>query len=192
MIVTGNGISLVIIGFINYCLREGSDGVMKTWISKRSLVVILTLFVAALIGLAFLTSRISTLQILKLEGRDMEPALHRDDRIVITTDLKTLRRRDIVVFKYPADPSKRFVKRIVGLPGEMIEIRDGKVFVDGKLLEEEYVDPKLNLYPMNRTALRIPNQSYYVLGDNRDNSNDSRMWGLLSANFIEGTVLFHY
>jgi len=165
---------------------------MKTGISKRKLVVIPALLAAILIVLALLTIKLSTLQILKVEGRDMEPTLHRDDRILVTRERRTLQRRDIVIFKYPADPSKRFIKRIVGLPGELVEITEGRVSVDGKLLDEEYVDPQFNRSPLSKAALRIPNQSYYVLGDNRDNSNDSRLWGPLPADFIDGMVLFHY
>jgi signal peptidase I len=165
---------------------------MKTGISKSKPVVILVLTATTLVGSAFLATKLSTLQIVKVEGRDMEPTLHEADRILVTSERRTLQRRDIVIFKYPADPSKVFVKRIVGLPGELLEIRAGKVSVDGKLLEEDYLDPQFNRFPIRKAALRIPNVSYYVLGDNRDNSNDSRFWGPLPRDFIDGMVLFHY
>src|ERR1041385_6048025 len=115
---------------------------MKTGISKRKLVVILALVAAILFVLALLTIKLSALQILKVEGRDMEPTLHRDDRILVTRERRTLQRGNIVIFKYPADPSKRFIKRIVVLPGELVEITEGRVSVDGKLLDEDYVDPQ--------------------------------------------------
>lgn len=164
---------------------------MKSGISKHRLVVILALIVTTLVVMALLTIKLLTLHVLKVEGRDMEPTLHRGDRILVTSERRTLQRRDIVTFKYPADPSKRFIKRIVGLPGELVEIMEGRVFVDGKLLNEDYLDPQFNRYPLSKAAFRIPNQSYYVLGDNRDNSNDSRLWGPLPADFIDGMVLFH-
>lgn len=165
---------------------------MKTLISRRKFVIILAMVGATVVVLALLTMKLSTLQLLKVEGRDMEPTLHRDDKILVTRERRTLQRRDIVIFRYPADPSKRFIKRVVGLPGELVEIRDGGISVDGKLLDEDYVDPQFNRSRLSKAALRIPNQSYYVLGDNRDNSNDSRLWGPLPADFIEGTVIYHY
>jgi len=165
---------------------------MKIGISKPKLAVIVGLIAAILVGLALHSIKLSTLQILKVEGRDMEPTLHRDDRVLVTRERSTLQRHAIVIFKYPVDPSKRFIKRIVALPGELIEITEGRVSVDGKLLDEDYVDPQFNRSRVSKAALRIPDHSYYVLGDNRDNSNDSRLWGPLREDFIDGIVLFHY
>lgn len=165
---------------------------MKTKILSRKLVVILALVVVAtLVALTLLAFNLTTFKIFKVDGQDMEPTLHRGDRILATKERGTLQRGDIIIFRYPADPSKLFTKRIVGLPGELVEITEGKVSVNGKLLEEDYVDAKFNSYHLTKTALRIPDQSYYVLGDNRDHSNDSRMWGPLPADFIEAKVLFH-
>ena len=88
-------------------------------------------------------------------------------------------RGDIIVFKYPDDPSQYFVKRIIGLPGETVEIIDGVTFIDGKQLEEDYIndDYRLsNLEYEDYGPYQVPENSYFMMGDNRGNSRDSRKW----------------
>lgn len=160
--------------------------------SRAKFIGLLGIGTIAVVALVFLAKVPLALQVLKVEGRDMEPTIHESDRIAVIRRLGELQRQDIVLFKYPPQPSRRFVKRIVGLPGEVLEIRSGKTYVNGKPLEEEYLNPQLNRFPLNKSALRIPDGSYYVLGDNRDNSNDSRFWGPLPSEFIDGKVLFHF
>ncbi len=100
-------------------------------------------------------------------------------------------RYDIIVFRYPLDESQKFVKRIIGLPGETLEIIDGKVYIDGseEALEDEFVkETPLGDYG----PYEIPQDSYFVLGDNRNNSKDSRVWGVLSKDEILGKVILSY
>lgn len=99
---------------------------------------------------------------------------------------------DIIVFKYPKDPSKFFTKRIVGLPGDVIEIHDKQLYRNGERIIEFYVNNKKRTFkyaPLdNMKAIRIPQGEYFVLGDNRDNSDDSRIWGTIPFENIHGKV----
>ena len=99
------------------------------------------------------------------------------------------KRGEIIVFEFPRDASKDFVKRIVGLPGEEIEIRNGTVIVDGAVLEEPYLTAKDK---SNKSAYRLKEGEYYVLGDNRSRSNDSRSWGPVPEANLRGKVWMVY
>jgi signal peptidase I len=119
---------------------------------------------------------------------------------------KQIRRGDIVVFKYPEEPARDFIKRVIGLPGETVEIRDKVVYVDGKALVEPYVrflEPPLRRddpeYGLRGESFRdnwgpevIPEGKLLVLGDNRDNSRDSRYWGFLPRDQVKGRALLVY
>lgn len=98
-------------------------------------------------------------------------------------------RGDILVFKYPKDPSKGYIKRLIGLPGDKVEIQAGEVWVNGSKLSEPYVDSKMNLSQRSQPVVEVPARSYYVLGDNRDNSSDSRVWGFVPAGLLIAKVV---
>lgn len=93
----------------------------------------------------------------------MLPAIKDGETIYLNGEITELRRGDIIAFYYPKDPSKSYVKRIIGLPNETIEIRDGKAFINGQLLPEPYVDAQLNSMTLNLPAMRIPDKSYHVM-----------------------------
>ena len=99
------------------------------------------------------------------------------------------KRGEIIVFQFPLDPNKDFVKRVVGLPGETIEMRDGRVCVNGGLLEEPYLTVKDR---SNAAPVRLKEGEYYVLGDNRSHSNDSRSWGAVPEANLRGKVWMVY
>lgn len=103
--------------------------------------------------------------------------------------LSKLTRGDIIVFKYPKDPSKSYIKRLIGLPGDTVEIQAGEVLVNGSKLSEPYVDAKMNLSHRSQPPMVVPARSYYVLGDNRDNSSDSRIWGFVPDDFLIAKVV---
>ena len=128
----------------------------------------------------------------QVAGIAMEPAIKKGDRILVTTDVRNLKRGDIVTYYYPFDETQRFISRIVALPNEEIEIRDGNVFIDGNQLTETYVASENSRALSNRAKTRIPVDRFFVLGDNRDNSNDSRAWGPLQKKFIYGKFLRKY
>jgi len=99
------------------------------------------------------------------------------------------KRGEIIVFQFPLDANKDFVKRVVGLPGEMIEVKDGSVFVDGNLLDEPYLTAKDR---SNSAPTQLGKGEYYVLGDNRAHSNDSRSWGAVPEANLRGKVWLVY
>jgi len=112
--------------------------------------------------------------------------------------VREVHRGDIVVFKYPEEPERDFIKRVIGLPGETLEIRRGQVHIDGAPIEEPYlsedevvlhgaVDDQPEFGPIS-----VPEGHYFVLGDNRDNSQDSRYWGPLPANYVKGRAVVIY
>lgn len=119
----------------------------------------------------------------------MLPAIKDGETIFLNSNTSQLKRGDIIAFRYPKDTSKSYVKRIIGLPNETIEIREGKVFISGQLLPEPYVDAALNAMNYGSPAMKIPDNSYYVIGDNRDHSSDSRSWGVVSHDLIYGVVV---
>jgi signal peptidase I len=133
-------------------------------------------------------------QPVKVEGTSMQPELLDQERIFVNKfvyHFEEINRGDIVVFWYPKDPSKSFIKRVVGIPGDVVSIRDGRVYINGQLLEERYVPQgyqDLDSYP----AMRVKEGHYYVLGDHRNASNDSRSWGFVPRRYIYGKAVFRY
>jgi signal peptidase I len=117
----------------------------------------------------------------------------------------TIRRDDVIVFKYPEEPERDFIKRVIGLPGETVELREKKVYVNGRALDEPYVH---FLQPPGQTSefhevtsfdvrerygpVTVPPEHYFVMGDNRDNSQDSRYWGFLPRDYVKGKALVIY
>ncbi len=98
-------------------------------------------------------------------------------------------RGEIIVFRYPQDPDKDFVKRVVGLPGETVEVRLGTVYIDDEPLREPYLQRRDN---SSARSLVLDDKEYYVIGDNRRNSNDSRAWGIVPEENIVGKVWLVY
>jgi len=119
----------------------------------------------------------------------MEPRVHAGEVVLINTlayRFGVVQRGDVVAFRHDAPTAETYIKRIVGLPGERIEVRDGVVFVNGRELTEPYVQ-----YRDKRSApaLTVPAHGYYVLGDNRADSDDSRNWGVLHDTDVVGKAL---
>jgi signal peptidase I len=133
-------------------------------------------------------------QPVKVEGTSMTPELADQERIFVNKflyRLEPIERGDIVVFHYPRDPSKSFIKRVIGVAGDRIRIDAGEVRVDGKALEEDYVSPA---YADQRSMAEfmVPPHCYFVLGDHRAMSNDSRDFGPVDAGYIYGKAVFGY
>jgi len=133
-------------------------------------------------------------QPVKVEGTSMNPLLSDQERIFINKFVyrfEPIERGDVVVFWYPLDRSKSFIKRVVGLPGETVEIRAGHVYVNGQELLDQYV-PSGYLDGSNYSSRRIPHDEYFVMGDHRDSSNDSRVFGPVPRGYIYGKAVFAY
>ena len=122
----------------------------------------------------------------------MEPSYHDGDRLLLEKVPKGPERGDVVVFYYPRDTRRSFIKRIIALPGEQVEIRDGVVLINGEAIAEPYVAAEHNQLPGHFGPEVIPEGHVFVLGDNRDHSNDSRSWGPLPTSLIYGKVLLRY
>ncbi len=123
----------------------------------------------------------------------MDPALHDGDRIFINREFERLERGDIVVFYHPLDHRKSFIKRVIGVPSDKVEVRrKGKVIVNGKELAEPYVQREQLQRLWRNKVIVVPPNSFYVMGDNRDYSNDSRDWGPLPRKLIYGKFACRY
>ena len=176
---------------------------------------------ALLIAVIFVNfARIFVFQAFKIPTGSMEDNLKIGDHIIVNKaiygvnglgpfsplfPLREIRRGDIIVFRYPLQPDTDFVKRVIGMPGDVVEIHDKKVFINGKPLDEPYViheDPQI--YP-DQPALPEPyrsrdqyrpytvgEDSYFAMGDNRDKSSDSRYWGTVPRSMIKGRAFMVY
>lgn len=154
-----------------------------------------------LIIVVFILFGVFAVQPVVVEGTSMLPQLHDGERLLVNKlvyyKFKSitwghLDRGDIVVFWYPSDPEKSYVKRIIGLPGETVEVRNGRVYIDGKELNEPYLDTIHNQNLRDNIQKTVDQHYYFVMGDNRDNSSDSRVWGLVPEKYIYGKAFFRY
>lgn len=154
-----------------------------------------------LIIVVFILFGVFVVQPVVVEGTSMLPQLHDGERLLVnklvyykidSVSWGHLERGDIVVFWYPKEPDKSYVKRIIGLPGEMVEVRNGLVLIDGVELQEDYLDIEHNQSLPTFPPRRVEEHHFFVMGDNRDNSSDSRYWGLVPEKYIYGKAFFRY
>jgi signal peptidase I len=127
-----------------------------------------------------------------MQGTSMLPSYKDGDRIMLYTSVGELKRGDVVSHLYPKNLQQWFMKRIIGLPNETVEIKNGVVFVEGNQLDEPYIDSAMNQGKMNMSPQKIEPNAYFVIGDNRDNSSDSRVWGTVQKELVKGVVWFKY
>jgi len=135
-------------------------------------------------------------QPVKVEGTSMMPALVDQERVFINKFVYRLgigevERGDTVVFWYPADPTKSYIKRVIALPGDFVELREGTVYLNDRPLDEPYVPQEFRDH-QNVARLQVPSGHYYVMGDHRSSSNDSRTWGPVPRGAIYGKAVFVY
>jgi len=153
-------------------------------------------------------------QAFKIPSGSMEDTLLIGDHLLVSkflygtkipfTDSKILKirdpkRGDVIVFEYPEDPSKDFIKRVIGTPGDVVEGKDKKVFVNGKLYEKPHeIHKETEIIPKAQNPrdtfgpVTVPTDSYFVMGDNRDRSYDSRFWGFVKSSKIKGKAFIKY
>ncbi len=165
--------------------KRSALGVIAYWARDLFLSVII-----AIIVILFLY------QPVKVEGTSMMPALTDQERIFINKfvyrfHIGDIGRGDMIVFWYPNDPTKSYVKRVVGLPGDRIQVDRGKVIVNDTQLQEAYV-PEEYRDELSMAPRTIPDEEYFVLGDHRSSSNDSRSWGTVPRRYIYGKAVFVY
>ncbi len=185
---------------------QNSSGGVRSFLWEMLQTVLLTLII-------FLAVR-AVVQNFKVEGASMEPTLHTGQYLLINkvgytrlegTPLAFLdhkgndagdgylfggpQRGDIIVFRAPVQPDKDFIKRVIALPGDTIEVRSGQVYVNDQLIDEPYIRDKAPYLVPRQT---VPPAHYFVLGDNRPNSSDSHVWGLVPAENIIGRAWVSY
>lgn len=156
---------------------------LRTWMRDLFFCVLVSFFIILFVY-----------QPVKVEGGSMEPGLEDQERIFINKlvyRLESIERGDIIVFRYPRDTHKSFIKRVIGLPGDHIRIAYGHVFVNGNELQEPYV-PSDYLDARSFSEIVVPNNAYFVLGDHRSMSNDSRDFGPVMRGYIYGKAVFGY
>jgi signal peptidase I len=176
--------------------KDSKKGDKKRSAVRETIEAIVVAFVLALLIRTFVV------QAFKIPSGSMLPTLQIGDHILVNkfiywfTDPK---RKDIIVFKYPRDKKRDFIKRLVGLPGETVEIKDQKLYINGKLMDEPYayhsrhVPPTEQIYPRdNFGPIKVPLDSVFVMGDNRESSQDSRYWGTLKKDLIKGEAFVIY
>lgn len=156
--------------------------------------IILDIAIAAVVSIFLITYVASAY---KIEGNSMQTVLNDQERIIISklaVRNGNINRYDIVVLRKPDQPSKSIIKRVIGLPGEIIEIREGDVYINGSKLPEEYLKKERNLMyrSMNMKPLLIQKDHFFVIGDNRTVSQDSRVFGPVPENDIYGKTIFRY
>lgn len=134
-----------------------------------------------------------------VKGASMEPNFHDHEYLIvdeISYRFKQPERGQVIVFRYPKNPQEYFIKRIVGLPNEEVQIKDGQVIVynnahpEGMILKEDYLASNLYTYSDSEIRTKVSEGEYYVLGDNRSASRDSRSFGPVDKSFITGKILF--
>jgi len=147
----------------------------------------LLLIVAGFIVMVFFV------QPVKVEGLAMLPTLNNGDRILLGKQIDKIDRNDIVAFWFPGDPSKSFIKRVIGVGGDTIRIDfKGAVYINGSEIPEPYLSPDHCRFPRAFPETVVKPHYYFVMGDNRDQSNDSRSWGLVPEKYIYGKFLARY
>ena len=165
--------------------------------ARRALVATLTwtrdLLVSVVIAILVI---LFVYQPVKVEGTSMMPSLEDQERIFINKfiyrfKMGEIQRGDMVVFWYPNDPSKSYIKRVIGLPGDIVEIDHGEVRVNRQPLQEDYV-PQAYRDSQSYEQKTVPPDEYFVLGDHRNSSNDSRNWGPVHRRHIYGKAVFIY
>ncbi len=129
----------------------------------------------------------------RVEGTSMMPSLYDQERLFINQfSYKfggSIHRGDTVVFWYPHDTTKSYIKRVIGVPGDIVAIQNGTVVLNGEPLKEAYIPPEYR-DQMSVLPQEVPQNEYFVLGDHRSSSNDSRMWGFVPRNYIYGKAVF--
>jgi signal peptidase I len=128
---------------------------------------------------------------IRVDGASMEPTLQSGE-FVIVNKLAYLfgepTTGDVIVFHFPRDPDQEYIKRIIGLPGDRVEIKNGEVYVNDRILDEDYIAAS----PVYEDILEVPGDSLIVLGDNRNNSSDSHNWGPVPLDYVIGKATFVY
>ncbi len=145
----------------------------------------LVLSVVLFVSINLISARI------RVDGASMEPTLVSGEYVIVSRlsyRFGTPQRGDIIVFHFPRDPKEEYIKRVIGLPGDVVEVKGGTVYVNGQPLDETYLKVKTNYVG----TWSVPAGQLFVLGDNRNNSSDSHDWGTVPMDYVVGKALLVY
>lgn len=159
-----------------------SSGLMSI---LKEVIETLILAVVLFVGINAVVARI------RVDGESMEPTLTSGEYVMVNRlsyRIGTPHRGDIIVFHFPGDPQEEYIKRVIGLPGDDILVRNGQVYINGQLLNESYINVKINY----TGTWHIPDGQLFVLGDNRNNSSDSHDWGTVPMDYVVGKAVLVY
>lgn len=162
--------------------EEKQSGIMRFIID---IVETLILSVILFAGINAVSARI------RVDGASMEPTLQSGEFVIVNKLAYMFGDPaigDVIVFHFPRDPAQEYIKRIIGLPGDHVEVKDGKVFVNNQMLNEDYIAAS----PVYETSWDVPSDSLFVLGDNRNNSSDSHNWGPVPIDNVIGKATLIY
>ncbi|MDY7034947.1 MAG: signal peptidase I [Thermodesulfobacteriota bacterium] len=183
----------------NITNRRKKKSTFREYTEAAVIAILVALFIRTFVVQAF-----------KIPSGSMEPTLLIGDHILVNKFIygikipflrKTFihidepKRDDVIVFIYPVDNSKDFIKRVIGLPGDKIEFVDKKIFVNGKLYDDKhgfYTKEEIPGGKSKHVSITVPDNRFFVMGDNRDNSYDSRVWGFVPSEFIKGKAFIIY
>lgn len=150
-------------------------------------------------GAIFAALYLFVAQFHKVSGNSMVPTLQNGDYLItekVSYKFRDPTRGEIIVLKNPKDESQDFIKRVIALPGDTLEISNNKIFLNGRLLEEPYLPTgaptKGGAFVVNDSPVKAGNNQYFVIGDNREHSSDSRTWGPIIKEEIVGRAIFRY
>jgi signal peptidase I len=163
--------------------RPGASALLRIWLRDVAMSIVLAMLIVTFLY-----------QPVRVEGTSMAPHLQDRDRVFINKlayRIGEVHRQDVVIFHYPNDPSKTYIKRVIAAPGDELRIDHGTVYLNGARLAEPYVAP---LYRDTRSLpeTRIPDGEFFVMGDHRNISSDSRDFGPVARSFIYGKAMFVY
>jgi signal peptidase I len=166
--------------------------------ARRSPILMLASWIRDLLVSVFLAILVILFlyQPVKVEGTSMMPALVDQERIFINKfvyrfGMGDISRGDLVVFWFPGDPTKSYIKRVIGVPGDTVEVDNGTVIVNGQRLEESYVLSEFR-DRQSMAPFKVQPDEFFVMGDHRSSSNDSRSWGSVPRKYIYGKAVFIY
>ncbi len=142
----------------------------------------------ALMCVALLVATVYFVGPIKVEGQGMAPTFQHGERVVVWKVVDEIKRGDVVIFWFPDDPSKSYIKRVIGMPGDEVMVENGKVLINGSPLDEPYIQADYRSSDSMPGPVHVKDHHYFVMGDNRRNSSDSRYWGFVPEKYIYAKI----
>ena len=167
---------------------EDDEGIVSNWAKKFGLLIFEVVKVVLISLAIILPIRLFLVQPFYVEGASMEPNFYQNEYLIIdelSYRFNEKQRGEVIIFKNPKNTRAYFIKRIIGLPGEAVSIDEGRVYIDGEILEEAYIE---NFSSDKHEAITLEENEYFLMGDNRSNSLDSRQIGPVNESYVIGRV----